>query len=43
MKLLILLLPHTHSLPPALSYFGNKARVRFDGNFLKQDKNCINS
>ena len=37
MKLLILLLIW-YSLLPALSYFGNKARVKFDGSCLKQDK-----
>ena len=27
-----------NSLDPMFSYFGNKARVRFDGSYLKQDK-----
>ena len=27
-----------NSLAPALSYFGNKTRVKFDGSCLKQDK-----
>ena len=31
----------SHSLPPGFSYFGNKARVRFDGNSLKQDKTVL--
>ena len=27
-----------NSLAPALNYFGNKTRVKFDGSYLKQDK-----
>ena len=27
-----------NSLPPALSYIGNKTRVKFAGDYLKQDK-----
>ena len=27
-----------NSLPPALNYFGTKARVKFNGSCLKQDK-----
>ena len=27
-----------NSLAPALSYFGNKARIKFNGSCLKQDK-----
>ena len=37
MKLFNFLL-HLISLAPALSYIGNKTKVKFDGDCLKQDK-----